>query len=84
MPLTFAIIRAVTGLSISQIRRLVREPYPAPTTKIRSGHRGRPELAFSLALLTPRLVAFGLSAEVIAQLAIASIIQHHRELQDER
>ena len=84
MPLTFALIRAVTGLSISQTRRLVREPYPAPFTKIKSGHRGRPELGFSLALIASRLGDFGLSAAVIAQLAIASLSQQKKELQDER
>ena len=83
MPLTFALIRAVTGLSLSQARRLVREPYPVPTTKIRSGHRGRPELAFSLAQLAPRLADFGLTAAIIAQLAIASISHQKQEIQDE-
>ena len=84
MPLTFALIRAVTGLSLSQIRRLVRDPYPVSTIKIRSGHLGRPELGFSLADLAPRLADVGLSATVIAQLTIASLGQQKQEHQDER
>lgn len=72
MGLSIRMLMTIGCLSLFQARRLVRHPYPATATPLKRATRGRREVTFGFSELAPRLVDFGLSADVIAALAIAS------------